>query len=128
MSAIKAAVDDITEHLRAAATKLKELGHEGWARVEEILHELEGDAPKIEAQAEQDVKDVAQSAATQGVEPAVAKAEADGVTLIEDAGRDVAAAVEGSAEPVEPETPSTTPAQTTAVIAGETAVAEQPSA
>jgi hypothetical protein len=97
MSLIQSARDD----LNAALAKLKELGHSTVARVEEIVHELEGDAPKLEAEAAADAADVAHTAETQGVQPAITEAEKDGVTLAEDAGHDVAAAIEGSNKPAE---------------------------
>jgi hypothetical protein len=77
---------------------LKADGHHLAERAKEILDELRGDAPKLEAEAAADAADVAHTAETQGVQPAIAEAEHDGVTLAEDTGHDVAAAVEGPAK------------------------------
>lgn len=123
MSAIKAVYEAALADLHAAAAKLEAIGHTAWERVKEIAHEVEGDVPKLEAEAAADAEDVAKTAETQGVAPAVAEAEKDGVTLAEDAAHDVAAAVEGSAKLAEPA--STTTTQTAAVIAGEAAVAAE---
>lgn len=119
MSAIKAVYEAALADLHNAAAKLEQIGHDGWARVKQIAHELEGDAPVLEHEAEADVADVVHTAATEGVIPAEQEAVADGTALVVEAGHDVATAVEDAAH---------TPQQTTAVIAGETAVAEQPSA
>jgi hypothetical protein len=99
MSAIKAVLADAIDHLKAAGEKLRELGHDGVARVEEILHELEGDAPKLADEAKTDAEQVVATAETQGLAPAEHEAAADGVQLAEDAGHDVVAAVEGSDKP-----------------------------
>lgn len=101
-------------------------GHALAAKAKDVLDELRADAPKLEAEAASDAADVAKTAETQGVTPALAEAEADTVKLGEDAVHDVAAAVEGGAKP-QPE-PVHSPAQTVAVIAGETAVASEPTA
>lgn len=110
MSAIKAKfeaeVEAAVEHLRAAVAKLGAISHSAVARVEEIVHELEGDAPKLEAEAAADAADVAHTAETQGVQPAITETEHDGVTLAEDAGHDVVAAVEGSNKPAASTEPS----------------------
>lgn len=123
MSAIKAKIEAEVEaakqHLTAALAHLKEIEHEAVARVEQALHALEGDLPQLEHDAEADAADVVHTAATEGVIPAEQEAVKDGGELVVEAGHDVAAAVQDAAH---------SPQQTTAVIAGETAVAEQPSA
>ena len=83
--------------LTAATAKLKAIGHTGWTRVEQVLHELEGDAPTLEHEAAADAEHVAQTAATQGVKPAEAEAVADAAKLGAEAGRDVVTAVEHAA-------------------------------
>lgn len=102
--------------IQSVETKLHDLwaaldadGHHLADRAKEILDELRGDAPKLEAEAAADAADVAHTAETQGVQPAVAEAEKDGVTLAEDAGHDVAAAVEGPAKTAPAETPASEP-------------------
>lgn len=115
MAAIKAELDAVKDYLNAAAAKLKALGHSGWTRIEQVLHELEGDAPALEQEAEADAEHVAQTAATQGIKPAEAEAAADAAKLAAEAGRDVVTAVEDAAR---------TPQQTAAVIASEAAVAD----
>lgn len=98
MSAIKTAFDEAVDHLRAAAAKLEEIGHDGWERVKEIVGELEADEPKLADEAKTDAEQVVATAETQGLVPAEQEAVADGEALIVDAGQDVAAAVEGSAK------------------------------
>jgi peptidoglycan hydrolase CwlO-like protein len=97
MAAIKAAYESALDELRAAGAKLKAIGHTGWTRVEQVLHELEGDAPALEQEAEADAEHVAQTAATQGIKPAEAKAAADAAQLAAEAGHDVVTAVEDAA-------------------------------
>src|ERR1700749_3143463 len=99
MSAIKATYEDAITLLHEAAAKLEAIGHGAWERVKAIATEIEGDVPKIEAEAETDAADVAHTAATEGVVPAEQEAVKDGETLLADAGHDVAAAVEGSGKP-----------------------------
>ena len=77
-------------------------------KIDAAKGELAADTPKLEAEAEQDAADVVKTAETQGVQPAIAEAEHDGVTLAEDAGHDVAAAVEGSNKPAEAEPAAST--------------------
>jgi len=115
MSAIKAVYEAALADLHNAAAKLEQIGHDGWARVKEIARELEGDEPVLAAEAEKDAANVVHTAETQGLVSAEQKAVADGTALVVEAGHDVATAVEGSAH---------TPAQTTAVIAGEATVAD----
>lgn len=114
------------EHLLAALAHLKEIGHDAVAHVEGALHALEGDAPKLEAEAAGDAADVVHTAETQGVVPAEREAAKDGAALIADAGHDVAAAVEGSAKPA-PQ-PATDPKNVTALVAGGAAAASEPTA
>lgn len=119
MSAIKAKIEAEVEaakqHLTAALAHLKEIEHEAVARVEQALHALEGDVPQLERDAEADAADVAKTAATEGVIPAEHKAVEDAGELGVEVVGDVKAAVEDAAH---------SPQQTTAVIAGETAVAD----
>lgn len=99
--------------------KLEAEGHHLADEAKTILAELKGDEPVLAAEAEKDAADVVKTAATEGVIPAEQKAVKDGGELVVEAGHDVATAVQDAAH---------TPQQTTAVIAAETAVAEQPSA
>lgn len=99
--------------------KLEAEGHHLADEAKTILADLKGDEPTLVHDAEADAADVVKTAATEGVIPAEQEAVKDGTELVVEAGRDVATAVEDAAH---------TPQQTAAVIAGETAVAEQPSA
>lgn len=97
------------EHLHAALAHLKEIGHDAWAHVEQALHALEGDAPKLADEAKTDAEQVVTTAATEGVIPAEHAAEGDAVQLAQDAVHDVADALAGSTKPTaaEPGTTST---------------------
>lgn len=94
--------------------KLEAEGHHLADEAKTILADLKGDEPVLEHEAEADVADVVHTAATEGVIPAEQEAVKDGGELVVEAGHDVAAAVEDAVH---------SPQQTTAVIAGETAVA-----
>lgn len=115
MSAIKAVYEAALADLHNAAAKLEQIGHDGWERVKQIAHELEGDEPTLVHAAEADAADVAKTAATEGVIPAEHKAVEDAGELGVEVVGDVKAAVQDAAH---------SPQQTTAVIAGETAVAD----
>lgn len=114
MSAIKAVYEAALADLHNAATKLEQIGHDGWARVKQIARELEGDEPVLAAEAEKDAADVAKTAATQGLVPAEQEAVKDAGELAGEVAADVTTAVADAAH---------SPQQTAAVIAGETAVA-----
>jgi len=111
MSAIKAVYEAALADLHNAAAKLEQIGHDGWARVKEIAHELEGDEPVLAAEAEQDAADVVKTAETEGVVAAEQEAVKDGGELVVEAGHDVATAVEDSGKPAPAEpAPATDPA------------------
>ena len=98
---------------------VKAAAHNAVQRIDAAKAEIEKDAPQLEHEAEADAADVVHTAATEGVIPAEHKAVEDAGELVAEAGRDVVTAVEDAAH---------SPQQTTAVLAGEAAVAEQPSA
>lgn len=115
MSAMKAVLDE----LHALWAKAEAAGDTVAEDAKALYHRLAGDLPQLEHDAEANAADVAKTAATEGVIPAEQEAVKDAGELVAEAGRDVATAVGDAAH---------TPTQTAAVIAGETAVAEQPSA
>jgi hypothetical protein len=88
----------IEADLHAIWTKLEAEGHSVADEVKSVLDRLKADAPKMAVEVETDAADVVKTAETQGVQPAFAEAENDGVALVADAEHDVAAAVEGSAK------------------------------
>lgn len=101
------------EHLLGHAdSDVKNAAQAAVEKIDAVKGELAADAPKLEAEAEQDAADVAHTAETQGIAPAEREAVADGTALIVDAGHDVAAAVEGPAKtetaPVETPAPEAT--------------------
>lgn len=101
MSAMKARFDAELEAaknlLKSASAKLKAIGHTGAAKVEQVVKELEGDAPALEREAEADAEHVAETAATQGLKPAEAEAAAAAAKLAAEAGHDVVTAIEDAA-------------------------------
>lgn len=114
MSAIKAVYEAALADLHNAAAKLEQIGHDGWERVKQIAHELEGDEPVLAADAEKDAADVVHTAATEGVIPAEHKAIEDAGELAGEVVGDVKTAVQDAAH---------SPQQTATILAGETAVA-----
>lgn len=92
MSAMKT----VLAKLHEIADELVAEEHKLGARLKEIVAALAGDEPKLIAEAESDAADVVHTAQTQGLVPAEREAVADGTTLIEDTGHDLAAAIEGS--------------------------------
>lgn len=122
MSAVGNLYDDALEKLHALADQLVAEGHRLGARAKALVGQLAGDVPVLESEAKADAEQVVKTAETQGVKPAIVEAEGDAVALAEEAGHDVEAAVTAPAEPAH------STAQTAAVIAGEAAVASEPSA
>lgn len=101
MSAMKAKFEAELEaaktNLNAAAATLKAIGHAGWARVEQVLHELEGDAPTLEHEAAADAGQVVKTAETEGVTPAEHEAVTDAEHLAGEAVADAETAVADTA-------------------------------
>lgn len=94
---------------------VKAAAHNAVQRIDAAKAEIEKDAPQLEHEAEADAADVAKTAATEGVIPAEQEAARDAGELAGEVVGDVKTAVEDAAH---------SPAQTVAVLAGETAVAD----